>query len=49
MSKTPRDYAKKLIQELYKHANRDHCYECKQLLRKMGLNPEKEDLWKKET
>ena len=39
MSKTPTQYAKMLIKELYKHANRDNC---KQILRAMGLNPDKE-------
>ena len=42
MSKTPTQYAKMLIKELYKHANRDNCYNCKQILRAMGLNPDKE-------
>lgn len=30
------------IRELIKHAKRDGCYECKQLLRAMGINPDKE-------
>lgn len=42
MSKTPRQWAEKLIKELRKHANRDDCYDCKQILKAMGLNPEKE-------
>jgi len=39
-SKNPRHYAGKLVKELYKHAQRDNCYTCKELLRAMGLNPE---------
>ena len=30
-----------LIRELFKHSHRDNCYNCKQLLRAMGLDPEK--------
>lgn len=37
MSKTPLANAKALIKELRKHATRDDCYECKRLLRAMGL------------
>ena len=40
--KTPREWSKLLIKELYKHANRDGCFECKQILRAMGLNPNKQ-------
>ena len=40
--------SKKLLKELYKHAQRDKCYDCKQLIRKMGLDPDKKfyDLFK---
>ena len=40
MEKTPKDYAKMLIKELRKHAQKDDCYNCKELLRAMGLNPD---------
>jgi len=40
MSKSPLENAKALIKELRKHANRDECYECKRLLRAMGLKVE---------
>ena len=36
-----RENSIKLIKELFKHARRDNCYECKKLLRAMNLNPEK--------
>jgi len=36
----PREWVKKLIKELEKHASRDDCYDCKQLLRAMGLDPD---------
>ena len=39
MSKTPREWSKALIKELLKHAQRDDCYNCKRLLKAMGLNP----------
>jgi len=39
MSKTPREWAKALVKELYKRAQRDDCYDCAQLLRRMGFNP----------
>lgn len=32
----------KLVKELFKHARRDDCYNCKELLRSMGLNPMKD-------
>lgn len=35
------EQARKLIKELYKHAQRDNCYDCKQLIRAMGLDPDK--------
>lgn len=43
MGKNPRHYAGKIVKELYKHAQRDNCYTCKELLRAMGLNPEAEE------
>jgi hypothetical protein len=30
------DWSKKVIKELQKHAERDDCYECKQLLRMLA-------------
>jgi len=36
-----RENAIKLIKELFKHSHRDNCYDCKQLLKAMGLNPDK--------
>lgn len=41
MSKTPRQNARALVKELFKHAQKDDCYECKQLIRAMGLDPDK--------
>ena len=49
MTKTPKAWAKDLIKELYKHANRDDCYDCKQILRAMGLNPEKPEILEAKT
>lgn len=43
MSKSPREWAKLMVKELYKHAQRDDCYDCKQVLRKMGLDPDKKE------
>lgn len=50
MSKTPRDWTKTLLKELFKHAQKDQCYTCRQILRAMGLDPEKrfEDLFKED-
>jgi len=41
MSKTSRENTALLIKELFKHARRDDCYECKRLLKAMGLDPRK--------
>jgi len=41
MSKTPMDWSKALVKELYKHATKDDCYNCKQILKAMGLDPKK--------
>jgi len=42
---TPKEWAIALVEELRKHANRDGCYGCKELLRQMaksyGINEEK--------
>lgn len=35
------EQARKLVKEIYKHADRDNCYDCKQLLRALGLDPSK--------
>lgn len=39
--KTPREWSKLLVKELYKHAQKDGCYNCKQILKAMGLDPDK--------
>jgi hypothetical protein len=35
------DWTKKTVWELMKHAERDDCYTCKQLLRAMHIDPDK--------
>lgn len=37
-----RSKMKILLRELFKHAQKNDCYECKKILREMGLDPEKE-------
>jgi len=39
--KTPREWSILMMKELFKHAQRDDCFGCKQVLRAMGLDPEK--------
>jgi len=38
--KSPRQHTVSLVKELFKHARRDDCYNCKKLLEAMGLNPD---------
>jgi len=39
--KNPREWVRILAKELLKHSQKDGCYNCKQILKAMGLNPEK--------
>jgi len=41
--KSPRYWSKALIKELLKHAQRDDCFDCKYILRAMGVNPESKE------
>lgn len=36
-----KEILKKLVKELYKHADKDNCFGCKQLIRDLGLDPDK--------
>lgn len=36
-----REYVEDLVKELLKHSQRDDCYGCKQILKKMKVDPEK--------